>query len=691
MPKEFIQKLTTLVEANLANEHFGPEELAKEAGMSHSNLNRKLNTISNQSASQFIREVRLKKAKELLQNEEATVAEIAYRVGFGSATYFNKCFHEYFGYAPGEMRNHKPEMETENQPAEITQKMSSKKIILIGLVAGLLLLIPLGFFIVTKYSAYKTSDTKEKSIAVLPFKNMSIDSLNQYLADGMMDAILMNLSKIKDIRVISRTSVEQYRGSDKSAETIGREQDVAYLLEGSFQKEENQIRLIVQLIRTKDEHHVWSDNYDRKWEDIFAVQSEVAEKVAKELQAAITPEEKQLIRQVPTINLTAYDYFQRGNDVFEGSKDSVSIEKAWHLFQKALELDSTIALAYARLADIYLYKLYWKTYLSEDFLDSTLFFANKALSFDQKCSEAYVIKGIRYSQLGKADLAIQELNKAIKYNPNNHYAYRNLAFIYRETQDDHVEGLKNLFECAKRYRGKDFPFILYQLGYSFWLVGYYEQAEHYFIEKLKLDGDSLFLLTFRAWIAENPEVWYQVNKKVYESGKERFIIEDLINSCLNSQRYREAYDYAMKYVRLMKEDNEIPIHGTRIIGYACWKVGKTEEADYYFNLQKKISLESIEKGRLNTSRMIDYVDLASVYAFQGDKENAYKYLEELYKKKVFGKWWTYLIKEDPLFNSIRNEPRYQAIIKHIEAGFQAEHDRVGKWLEEQGKLQPDGR
>ena len=223
------------------------------------------------------------------------------------------------------------------------------------------------------------------------------------------------------------------------------------------------------------------------------------------------------------------------------------------------------------------------------------------------------------------------------------------------------------------------------------MVGYYEQAEHYFIEKLKLDGDSLFLLTFRAWIAENPEVWYQVNKKVYESGKERFIIEDLINSCLNSQRYREAYDYAMKYVRLMKEDNEIPIHGTRIIGYACWKVGKTEEADYYFNLQKKISLESIEKGRLNTSRMIDYVDLASVYAFQGDKENAYKYLEELYKKKVFGKWWTYLIKEDPLFNSIRNEPRYQAIIKHIEAGFQAEHDRVGKWLEEQGKLQPDGR
>ncbi len=106
MPKEFIQKLTSLVEANLSNEKFGPEELAFDAGMSHSNLNRKLKAIINKNSSQFIREIRLHKAKELLQNEELTAAEISYRVGFGSPTYFNKCFHEYFGYAPGEMRNH---------------------------------------------------------------------------------------------------------------------------------------------------------------------------------------------------------------------------------------------------------------------------------------------------------------------------------------------------------------------------------------------------------------------------------------------------------------------------------------------------------------------------------------------------------------------------------------------------------
>jgi AraC-like DNA-binding protein len=116
MNKEFLKKLTEIVEANLANENFGTEDLAREMGMSHSNLNRKLNLISNQTISQFIREFRLKKAKELLMNEDLTAAEIAYRVGFGSSTYFSKCFHEYFGHAPGELRNH----EQENDPKEKT-------------------------------------------------------------------------------------------------------------------------------------------------------------------------------------------------------------------------------------------------------------------------------------------------------------------------------------------------------------------------------------------------------------------------------------------------------------------------------------------------------------------------------------------------------------------------------------------
>ncbi len=201
MPREFIQKLTNLVEANLANENLGPEELAKEAGISHSNLNRKLKIISNQNSSHFIREVRLKKAKELLQNKDLTAAEISYRVGFGSPTYFNKCFHEYFGVAPGELRNHEQDDEVEAKPAEPVPGKGNLTKVMIGLVISLILIIPSAFFLIQKiiYS-------KEKSIAVLPFINDSQDSTNVSFINGVTETITDKLSQIHDLKVTSRNS-----------------------------------------------------------------------------------------------------------------------------------------------------------------------------------------------------------------------------------------------------------------------------------------------------------------------------------------------------------------------------------------------------------------------------------------------------------------------------------------------------
>ncbi|HSO85787.1 MAG TPA: helix-turn-helix domain-containing protein, partial [Draconibacterium sp.] len=210
MHREFIQKLTNLVEANLANEKFGPEELAKEAGMSHSNLNRKLKTLSYRNASQFIREVRLKKARELLQNEDLTAAEISYRVGFGSPTYFNKCFHEYFGYAPGELKNHEPGNEPVELPAEAIPKKSGRTKMLTGLVIGLIIIIiiPAAFFLIQK-----VLNSKEKSIAVLPFINDSQDTTNVFFINGMTETVTDKLAKINDLKVTSRNSVERYRNN----------------------------------------------------------------------------------------------------------------------------------------------------------------------------------------------------------------------------------------------------------------------------------------------------------------------------------------------------------------------------------------------------------------------------------------------------------------------------------------------
>ena len=253
-----------------------------------------------------------------------------------------------------------------NSRLNISQKRQNGQTILIGLVVLLFVLIPVSVYIASNITLSKET-IEDKSIAVLPFKYLSDDLDKQYLADGLMDAVLTNLSKIKDLRVVSRTSVEQYRESDKTSKVIGQEQNVSYVLEGSFQKENNVVRLILQLIKTRDENHVWSNIYDRQWKDIFIVQSEVAETVATQLEAIITPQEQQLIRKTPTINLTAYDFYQRGIDVlekyeFQNKKDSIDLKKAQQHFQKALELDSAYALAYTGLAAVSYWKYYWRTF-----------------------------------------------------------------------------------------------------------------------------------------------------------------------------------------------------------------------------------------------------------------------------------------------------------------------------------------
>jgi TolB-like protein len=244
------------------------------------------------------------------------------------------------------------------------------------------------------------SDIKEildKSIAVIPFISLSDDPEKQYLADGVMDAILLHLSKIEDLRVMARTSVEQYRDTDKTATEICQELDVAFLLEGNFRKYGDQARLIVQLIQPGQEDHVWANQYDRDWKDIFAVESEVAQSIAAELQAVITPEEEQLIEKIPTKNLTAYELYLKGQEEFRkylmDNSNRIALDRAEDLYHFALEYDSTFALAYTALAFNYFQRHRREAYLSENYLDSTLIFADIALTYDDQLSDAYIIRG----------------------------------------------------------------------------------------------------------------------------------------------------------------------------------------------------------------------------------------------------------------------------------------------------------
>ena len=389
----FLEKLKKEVHDNLTNDQFGVEELAKNIGMSRSQLHRKLNTATGQSVSQFIREYRLQRGMELLKEGQLNAAEVADRIGFGSATYFNKCFNEYYGYPPGEVKNKLSENALESkafEPLKAKPIPPRKKNFYLRLsaVAILLLIIAVVYFNSRQRVA---SDRSDKSIAILPFKNLSEDQRTEYFSEGVIEAIRTSLAQVGELRVISRTSVEQYRESAKSSREIARELGVATLLEGSIQRDNNKVRIDVRLVDGESEGQVWAKSYDRELKDVFAIQSEIAQSVANELNAKLSPEEKSLLSKTDTDNSKAYDLYLKA--IYEyrtysnkGAHNSIVLLKA---------LDSNYARAYAFLANSYMgLAAIWGAELSAlEALQKGKPFIDKALSLDPNLDEAHMLMG----------------------------------------------------------------------------------------------------------------------------------------------------------------------------------------------------------------------------------------------------------------------------------------------------------
>jgi serine/threonine protein kinase/Flp pilus assembly protein TadD len=261
------------------------------------------------------------------------------------------------------------------------KKLNRKTLIIGGIAALSVLALAGSYFGVLKRQAKPVSQAvviPEKSIAVLPFENRSEEKANAYFADGIQDEILTRLSKIADLKVISRTSTQHYKSAPENLPEIARQLGVAHVLEGSVQKSGDAVRVNVQLIKAANDSHLWADTFDRKLTDIFSVESEIAKKIADQLQAKISLSEKAAIEKAPTSDLVAYDLYLRAQALLAVSSDArqgAYLYQAARLLEEAVTRDPTFLLAYCKLAYVH-QELY---YTGFDHTASRLAQANEAL------------------------------------------------------------------------------------------------------------------------------------------------------------------------------------------------------------------------------------------------------------------------------------------------------------------------
>lgn len=315
------------------------------------------------------------------------------------------------------------------------RKVLNIRTILVSII--LLSLIIIGSLLIPKL--FKTEKQLEKSIAVLPFKDLGSDKDQLWFSEGITDVIISQLSKISDLRVLGRTSTLKYREEQESTiSEIGNELEVNYLIEGTVQRQGAKMRITVQLIRTRNESHIWSEVYDREWEDIFDIQSDIADRVAEGLKANLTHEEKELIDANQTKNLEAYNLYLQGR-FFWNKRNEEGIEKSIEYYEKSITEDNEYAVAYAGLADAYFIQAYWGWTSREEGYDKAKEYTLKALSINKNLAEAHATLGWIYCwSEWKWENARKELKLATELDPhyaNAHQYYSELLDVLRENSE----------------------------------------------------------------------------------------------------------------------------------------------------------------------------------------------------------------------------------------------------------------
>jgi TolB-like protein/Tfp pilus assembly protein PilF len=511
-----------------------------------------------------------------------------------------------------------------------------------------------------------------KSIAVLPFQNLSPDPENAYFADGITEDILTQLAKVGELKVIARTSVMQYKGSRKPIREIARELRVGTLLEGSVRRAGNRVRIVGQLIDARTEQHLWAETYDRELADIFAIQSEVAEQIAAALKATLTPADKERIAQRPTANIEAYDLYVQGRERYYRYRKEDN-DQAIELFRKALVIDPRFALAQAGLADAFSQR-FGRFGASPAELEAAVEAARKAVELDPQLPEAHKALALTAVNRGHIREAVAENRRAVElHHGTGLVAMANLGntLFLRGLFDEALPWLQRSFERDPT----NSAVVSEGMGYIYDALGEPARAEAMFHRALELNPTlgvpyvGLTRLCLRQerrtealeWARKSLGVASDQPVAVRNAGVTELVAGD-------QARARDLLE------RVLPASQRIYATDATVETYLAWlhmKAGRRAEAKKLLSAASAAAHRKLDSG--NDFWGVPF-ELACVHAIGGDKDGAFQWLERAYEAGWRG-WpqasWS------PLLDPLRGDPRFTRLMARIDADVAAMRKRAG--------------
>jgi TolB-like protein/class 3 adenylate cyclase/Tfp pilus assembly protein PilF len=487
--------------------------------------------------------------------------------------------------------------------------------------SSLAILIVAGSFLLPLASARKI----DKSIAVLPFQSLSDDKENAYFADGIQDDVLTNLSKIGDLKVISRTSVMGYRGRLQNAREIGKALGVSTILEGSVRRVGNRVRVNVQLIDTENDEHMWAEDYDRDLTDVFAIQTDLAQKIANELRAKLSPSEKEQMQRKPTENGEAYLAFVQAHNLSCAFEDFEKLKQGEQLYERAIELDPKFALAMARHSQL-------ESWIVHNFertvgrREKARTLAERALQLEPDLPEAHLARGFSYYYGdNNYDAALEEFEIAQRGLPNESEVYLAIGAIQRR-QGKWADSTANL-EKAVSLNPKD-VWPLQNLAFNYQMLRNFAKANETIDRALALDPTAVGPLEVKSQLAIFEKGDFSVAEKAFEamksvpmSNEQRLeIATGRADVSLLERKYSDALQQAESL-----PDNQLAgladylYKKYYIIGVARKGLHDEEGAQAAFLSAKRIAEDQLKRS---PDAEKTHIQLARVLAQLGEKDSA---------------------------------------------------------------------